>query len=376
MKVAIVHDQLMEFGGAERVLVELTKIFPQAPIYTSFYDPSKLGKHAEKFENKIIFQSWASKIPFFKKLNSPLRFMHRYIWESFDFSGFDLVISSSGGWSSHGIITKKPTLHICYLHTPPRHLYGYETAMELQRYWPIKLYAQFIGHFMRKWDKNIASQRPDIFVANSQETARRIKNLYSRESIVIYPPVILAEKNIFSDTKFASKDYYITVSRLARSKHIEIQVIAANKYDYKLKVVGKGRDLEYLKSIAGKNVTFASDVTDADFNDIYRHAKAFLNTAVDEEFGISAVESLGRGVPVIAFASGGLKETIKNAKNGFLIDTNSPQALFEAIQKFEKLSESALQMMSEYAYNDAKNYSLENFRRNIFDLTQSALHSK
>lgn len=376
MKVAIVHDQLMEFGGAERVLVELSKIYPEAPIYTSFYDLAKLGKHAIKFEGKKIIQSWAAKIPFFKKLNSPLRFMHRFIWESFDFSEFDLVFSSSGGWSSHGIITKKPTIHICYLHTPPRHLYGYETAMELQRYWPIKLYAQFIGYFMRKWDQNVASKRPDIFVANSHETALRIKKLYHRDSHVIYPPVILAEKNIFLDSNNTRKSYYITVSRLARSKHIEVQVFAANENDFQLKVVGKGRDLEYLKSISGKNVTFASDISDSEFDQVFCQAKAFLNTAVDEEFGISAVEALGRGVPVIAFASGGLKETIKDGRNGFLIDTNTPQALFQVIQKFEKLSESELKCLSDFAYTDAKNYSLDNFRKKIVDLTKSTFTSK
>lgn len=375
MKVAIVHDQLMEFGGAERVLVELSKIYPEAPIYTSFYDLAKLGKHAIKFEGKKIIQSWAAKIPFFKKLNSPLRFMHRFIWESFDFSEFDLVISSSGGWSSHGIITKKPTIHICYLHTPPRHLYGYETAMELQRYWPIKLYAQFIGYFMRKWDQNVASKRPDIFVANSHETALRIKKLYHRDSHVIYPPVILAEKNIFLDSNNTRKSYYITVSRLARSKHIEIQVLAANKFGLLLKIVGKGRDLKYLKSIAGKNVSFASDITDAEFDQAFSQAKAFLNTAVDEEFGISAVEALGRGVPVIAFASGGLKETIKDSKNGFLIDTNTPQALFRAIQKMEGLTQKELKKMSEYAFSDAKNYSLDNFHKNIVKLTQNVATS-
>lgn len=375
MKVAIVHDQLMEFGGAERVLVELSKIYPEAPIYTSFYDLAKLGKHAIKFEGKKIIQSWAAKIPFFKKLNSPLRFMHRFIWESFDFSEFDLVISSSGGWSSHGIITKKPTIHICYLHTPPRHLYGYETAMELQRYWPIKLYAQFIGYFMRKWDQNVASKRPDIFVANSHETALRIKKLYHRDSHVIYPPVILAEKNIFLDSNNTRKSYYITVSRLARSKHIEIQVLAANKFGLLLKIVGKGRDLKYLKSIAGKNVSFASDITDAEFDQAFSQAKAFLNTAVDEEFGISAVEALGRGVPVIAYASGGLKETIKDSKNGFLIDTNTPQALFRAIQKMEGLTQKELKKMSEYAFSDAKNYSLDNFHKNIVKLTQNVATS-
>ncbi len=125
-----------------------------------------------------------------------IRFLFPFIWESFDLSQFDLVISSSGGWSSHGIITKKSTIHICYLHTPPRYLYGYETAIEWQKYFIIRIYGKMINYYLRKWDKK-AGNRPDYFIANSQTVKNRIKNIYKRESIVIYPPVNLSQENIY-----------------------------------------------------------------------------------------------------------------------------------------------------------------------------------
>ena len=134
MKIAIVHDQLQEFGGAERVLVSLIRIFPEADVFTSFYNPNSLGIHAPLFRNKRIHTSWADKIPFLKKLYSPLRFITPLIWESFDFSSYDLVISSSGSYMSKGIVTKPGTKHVCYLHHPPRYLYNYETAIEWQKY--------------------------------------------------------------------------------------------------------------------------------------------------------------------------------------------------------------------------------------------------
>src|SRR5437762_2356579 len=134
MKIAIVHDQLQEFGGAERVLVALKKIYPEADVYTSFYNPEALGVHRRHFEGWNIITSWAQNVPFLNKLYSPLRFITPLIWESMNFRGYDLVISSSGSYMCKGVVTKPDTVHICYLHHPPRYLYGYETAVEWQKY--------------------------------------------------------------------------------------------------------------------------------------------------------------------------------------------------------------------------------------------------
>ncbi|MBI3366318.1 glycosyltransferase [Candidatus Roizmanbacteria bacterium] len=193
MKVAIVHDQLREFGGAERVLVALKKIFPNATVYTSTYDRNSLGSHKNIFKTWNVQTSWFGKIPLLNRFYSPLRFLTPWIWESFDFSEYDIVISSSGSWMCKGIKTKKPTVHISYIHHPPRYLYGYETALEWQKYLLIKIYGSLLNHFLRIWDFN-SSQRANYFIANSEETKKRIEKFYRRNATVIYPPVKIPKK--------------------------------------------------------------------------------------------------------------------------------------------------------------------------------------
>ena len=325
MKIALVHDQLQEFGGAERVLVAFKKIFPQADVYTSFYNPEKLGIHSKYFKNWRIITSWTDKIPFLKNIYSPLRFITPWIWESFDFSKYDLVISSSGSYMSKGIITRPETVHISYLHHQPRYLYSYETGSlhELQKYLLFRIYANLVNHPLRLWDY-ISSQRPDYLIANSEETKKRIQKFYRRDSYVIYPPVNIPAK----DTILARSDqdgtnnfaYFITTSRLAKAKHINILIKAANNLKFNLKIVGTGRDENYLKSIAGNTVEFLGNISDDKQPILYLNAKAFLFSAVDEEFGIAPVEAMGYGLPVIAYASGGIKETIRDEFNGYLFN--------------------------------------------------------
>lgn len=370
MKIAIVHDQLQEFGGAERVLVALKAIFPEADVYTSFYNPDALGIHKHHFEGWKIYTSWADKVPFFNKLYSPLRFLTPLIWESFNFSKYDLIISSSGSYMSKGIITKPQTVHLCYLHHPPRYLYYYETAIEWQRFWPIKVYGHIINHSLRQWDY-LGSQRVDHFIANSEETKRRIEKFYRMDSTVIYPPVQLHEEQVpFSAKK---EHYYVTTSRLARAKHIDILIKAANKNKFKLKVIGSGRDAEYLKSLAGPTVEFLSHLSDTEFSNIYAGAKAFLFASVDEEFGIAPIEAMSYGIPVIAYASGGLKETVQHGRNGLLYNTLHEDTLLEQLKKLENLSETDYISMRNQAYHSAKKYSFEEFKKNIIQFVDSHL---
>ncbi|MBP9798188.1 glycosyltransferase [Candidatus Woesebacteria bacterium] len=362
MKIALVHDHLLEFGGAERVLVALKKIFPEADVYLSAYNQKVVERWIPDFSTWNVRVSWVSKIPFYHKLYSPLRFLAPFIWESFDFTKYDVVISSSGWFMSKGILTKPPTKHISYIHHPPSYLYYYQTAIEWQKYFIIKLYAHFINHFLRIWDF-ISSQRPDILVANSQETRRRIQKFYRRDAQVIYPPVdILRNEPSF---KPVTDGYYVTVSRLAFKKHIDLLIKAANLYKFPLKIAGSGRDLEALKALAGPTVELLGYVPDEKLSDLFAGAKAFLNASEDEEFGISAVEAMGYGVPVIAYASGGLKETVEDGKNGFLFEELTERSLHEALQKFEKSDISA---MKKHSRLDAKKYSAEVFAQEILNL--------
>lgn len=362
MKIALVHDQLQEFGGAERVLIALKDIFPEADVYTSFYNPHTLGKHADKFKDWNIITSWADHIPGLKKLYSPFRFLGPWIWESFNFSNYDIVISSSGMYMSKGIITRPETVHLCYFHHQPKHLYYYQTAVEWQKATLIKIYGHLINHGLRTWDY-ISSQRPDHFIANSEETKKRIYKFYRRDAEVIYPPVNVP--HTFRTVPISEKKYYLTLSRLAGAKNIDILIKAANKYKFQLKIVGTGRDEQTLKQIAGESVEFLGSVPDNEFDQLYHHAKAFLNAAVDEEFGISVVEAMGFGVPVIGYASGGIKETIREGKNGYLYHTLDENALYEKIKVLESLPEMQYSKMQENAYKASQEYSFENFKQKI-----------
>lgn len=370
MKIALVHDQLQEFGGAERVFLALKKIYPSADVYTAFYDRKALQKNAPDYKDWNITVSWAAHIPFFKKLYSPLRFLAPAIWESFDFSKYDLVISSSGWYMSKNIKTHGSTTHISYVHHQPRYLYGYETAMEWQKHLPIRIYAHLINHKLRIWDY-IGSQRPDFLVVNSDETKKRVQKFYRRSSTVIYPPVDIPAKLTTQLTR--EPKYYVTLSRLAKAKHIDVLIKAANKKKFKLKIVGQGRDAEYLKSIAGPTVEILGYLDDSEFEKLFVNAKAFLFAAVDEEFGIAPVEAMGYGVPVIAYASGGLKETVKDGVNGYLFDELSQDSLIAKINKLESLSKKEYLTMRKNARSESEKYSFKAFKQNITSIVNSKI---
>ena len=366
MKIALVHDQLSEFGGSERVLVALKKIFPKAHVFTLVYNPEKLGPHKDIFKNWDIKTSWFDKIPILRNFYSPFRFLTPFIWESFDFSKYDLVISSSGSWMAKGIKTKKPTIHVSYVHHPPRYLYGYETAIEWKKYLPVRIYAYLVNHFLRIWDF-YSSKRPDYLIANSKETQLRIKRFYHRDSVVIYPPVNIPQlvSTSFNQFQPVSTNYHLTVSRLAKAKHIDVLIEAANKLKLNLKIVGTGRDENYLKSIAGKTVEFLGNVNDHNLSIILKNAKAFLFASRDEEFGIAPVEAMGYGVPVIAYNSGGIPEYVKDGVNGFLFDQLSAESLIEKIKKFETLDKEKILKMKKEARKRAEEFTFERFKKNL-----------
>ena len=362
MRIALVHDQLSEFGGSERVLVALKEIFPKADVFTLIYNPQKLGPHKKIFKKWRIKTSWFDKIPILRNFYSPFRFLTPIIWESFDFSKYDLVISSSGSWMAKGIKTKKPTIHISYIHHPPRYLYGYETAIEWKRYLPVRIYAYIVNHFLRIWDF-YSSKRPAYLIANSKETQSRIKRFYQRNSTVIYPPVNIPKT--LPVIHYPLQNYYVTVSRLAKAKHIDILIKAANKMKFNLKIIGTGRDEKYLKSIAGPTVKFLGNLADEELKKIFKNAKAFLFASRDEEFGIAPVEAMGYGLPVIAYNSGGVPEYVKDGINGFLFNNLTPESLIEKIKKFETLNNEKILKIKKQARKTAENFSKENFKKNI-----------
>ncbi len=335
MKIALVHDYLKEYGGAERVLMTLHRLYPRAPIYTAF---ALVGSTAAKeFKGAKINESFLSPLIKHKNLYSPLRFLAPLIWKSFNFKNFDLVIASSSWFITRGFRVGKKTKTICYCHTPPRFLYGFKTSVEWQRYLPVRLYALIVNHFLRFYDFKSA-QEVDFFLANSNNVAGRIKKFYRRDSTVIYPPV--KAKEIAKATKnLKPQDYFLIVSRLVGAKGIELAAEVASRAKIKIKIVGEPAGLRFLggelnRLKANPYLEFLGRVTDEELYRLYGQCKAFLALAEDEDFGIAAVEAMAAGRPVIAYRGGGFLESVVEGKTGLFVDTLESGSLAKTVSNF------------------------------------------
>jgi len=341
MRIALVHDYLKEYGGAESVLENLSDIFPNADIFTTVYRPSFFGPHRQRLEKKWshrIHQSFFSYFPMAHKLLSPFRFLSPIAFRSFDFSGYDLIISSATGAFFPNSLNKKQARLICYCHTPPRYLYNLATARSLDSwfYRLVNIPLQIVLHFFRILDFKYA-QNVDQFIANSQTTAGRITKFYRRDSVIINPPVDLPENN--PEVKNAIKkteSFYLTGGRLTLAKRYDIAIEACNRLGLPLKVFGRGFAgySDQLKAIAGPTIEFLGEITQDQKNQLLREAKAFLFCSDNEDFGIVAVEAQGFGTPVIGYQSGGIRETVIDGKTGVLFDKLTPESCQTALKKF------------------------------------------
>lgn len=375
MKVAIVHDYIKEYGGAERVLEAICEIYPDAPIYTAFCD--KNSSAYAHFKNKKIISSWFNFLPFAGKLASPLRFLTPMIWGSFNFKNYDVIISSASWYITKGFGNPSASsglkpVEICYCHTPPRWLYGYTTSVNFQKYALVKIYAAIVGHFLRLYDFKRA-QKVNYFIANSKEVKARIQKFYRRDSTVIYPPVNLFDSGSKSNLKDLG-DYYFIVSRIVGAKGLDLAVEAALRSGFKLKIAGApaGYYSEY-KNLVEKSkgkVEFLGQVTDSELAKLYKGAKAFFALSKDEDFGITPVESMSFGTPVIAFNGGGYKETIIDGKTGVLFDEYSVDGLITAIKKFEKMKFDSAEIQKH-----AQNFSKDRFKKEIENFVKLKIKS-
>jgi len=357
MKIALVHDFLREYGGAERVVEAMHEIWPEAPLYTSFVDWNSLGRHASRFRDWDIRTSWVQHNWLVKKFHSPLRFLAPDVWNSFDLFGYDVVISSSGWFMCRGVKVEKPATHICYIHHPPRNLYGYATGSDLQKYWFVRVYATVINFFLRHYDF-VTAQKVDYFVANSKETARRVEKFYRRDSMVIYPPVETGSQ--FTVHSSQKKDYFLSVGRLTYAKRIDLAIEACNKLKLPLKIVGNGKEEAYLRSIAGPTIEFVGGVSDEELDRLYAGAQAFIFCALDEDFGIVPVEAMANGVPVIALAQGGVLETVIDKKTGIFFKEPTVESLLTALKQFNKLK-----INPKNCIFQAKQFSKERFQKEL-----------
>lgn len=380
MKVAIVHDYIKEYGGAERVLEALHEIYPQATVFTTAYLPEFLGPHKERFTNWKIKTSWLQNIPYREKLISPMRIFTPWVFENWDFRGFDLVlVSATGAYTPNLIVRKTNTLHICYCHTPPRFLYGYPTARNWQNNILGKIAGQFLNHSLRQVDF-LSYQRPDYIIANSLEVKQRIWKYYRREATVIYPPIdtSLKLKTQSSKLQFKAKSYFLAGGRLARSKGIDLAIKAANKLKIPLKIFGRGFAgyEEELRELAGPTIEFIGEVSDQELSILYAGAKALIYPAQYEDFGIMPVEAQRCGTPVIALRQGGVKETVIEAHSassgqgptGVFFDEEDVESVVKAIKKL-----SSLNIKREDCKKNADKFNKERFKREIVEFISSKL---
>lgn len=354
MKVALVHDHLVaQLGGAERVLKIFHELFPEAPIFTLLYDKRRFDSF---FPSAQIRTSFLQNFPFtLLKYQWLLPFMPTAT-EQYDLSDFDVVLSSSSAFSK-GIITKSTTLHISYCHTPTRYLWtdtqSYVRELKIPRL--IKRGLPFLLSRLRVWDR-VAADRVDRFIANSKTVQERIKKYYRRKSDIIYPPVE-TKKFFISD---APGDYFLAGGRLVSYKRFDIIVEAFNNVGLKVKIFGTGPEYKTLRNLAKKqNIEFVGQVTDEQRAQLYSKCLAFVNPQ-EEDFGITTIEAMASGRPVIALAAGGALETILDGITGtFFYDQDWP-ALADAIIRFHSQDYSS-ERIREYSMQ----FDVDQFKKQI-----------
>jgi glycosyltransferase involved in cell wall biosynthesis len=339
MKVAIVCDWLVTYAGAERVLEQMLKVYPEADLFAVV---DFLPEDSRDFiMNKTVTTTFIQNMPKAKShYRTYLPFMPVAI-EQLDLSSYDLVISSSH-CVAKGVLTGPDQIHISYVHSPIRYAWDlqHQYLKEAGLTHGLKsMIARAILHYMRIWDTR-TSNGVDYFIANSHFIAKRIWKCYRREATVIYPPVNI-DKFVFCDQK---EDYYVTASRMVPYKKMDLIVEAfSHMPDKKLVVIGNGPDFEKIKKKAGPNVSLLGFAPDEVLREKMQHAKAFV-FAAEEDFGITPVEAQACGTPIIAYGRGGSLETvrgfgIKDEPTGIFFKKQSVESLITAVEKFEKESE-------------------------------------
>lgn len=328
MKLAIVHDWLTNMGGAEQVVINFKKIYPDAPIYTTFYNPDKLDNELKNIDVRTSYLQKKKMVTNHKKYfpRMPMAF------EKFDLNEYDVILSSSSSCAK-GVITKPGSIHICYCHTPMR--YAWEKRDEYtQGMGKIKKkLVEILLHYMRMWDLASAN-RVDYFIANSIEVQKRIMKHYKRDSVVINPPV---RCNLFNISE-TDGDYYFIVSRLVTYKRFDLAVQACKELGKKLVIIGDGPERQNLEKIAdgNENITFLGRQPDENVKRYMAECKALLYPG-EEDFGIVPVEAQSCGRPVIAYGKGGVLDSVIDGKTGVFFKEQNVESLKDAILKFENM---------------------------------------
>ncbi len=359
LKVALVCDWLTGIGGAERVLLELHHIYPNAPIYTSQYDPSGI----DWFKSADVRTGWLQKLP--KGLKKFLPVLRAIYFSNLNLSEYDLVISASGA-EAKGIKKSKDTTHISYIHSPTHYYWSrYDEYIKHPGFGAFDWLARiglkvFVGP-MRNWDKK-AAMRPDYLIANSTHTKAMIKKYYDRDSTVIFPPVDIER---FKNDNTQKREGLVIAGRQTPYKKIDLAVKVCTKLNIPLTVIGDGPDNKKIKAMAGKNITFVNQLNDKEIIKYFSNSKGFIFPGLDD-FGIVAVEALSAGTPVIAYKAGGALDYIEENKNGIFFNEQTVKSLSETLNKF-----SNMQFDNDKVRTSAQNYGSKNFKDSISNFIKS-----
>lgn len=329
MKVALAHDYLNQYGGAERVLEQLHDLYPDAPIYTSMYDPDVMPAAYRSWD---IRTSFMQRLPFVTKRHQAYLMVYPIAFESFDLGGYDVVISNSSAFCK-GVVTGPSTLHISYCLTPMRWVWRYRDYVDREKLGGVaRTLLPPLIHYLRVWDA-MASSRVDRYVAISSAVAARIRKYYRRDSEIIYPPVDTAQFPPVSPTG----DYYMTAGRMTPYQRKDLIVDAFRDLGRPVKIVGDGRDRARLQARATPNVEFPGWVDDVTLRDLYANCRGYLFPG-EEDFGIAPVEAQAAGKPVIAYAAGGALDTVIDGETGVHFARQTPGDLADAVRRFESLT--------------------------------------
>lgn len=326
MRVALIHDYLSQDGGAERVLQALHELYPEAPIFVLFHDKNKM----RQFKPEIVHESFLGRFPFITSHYQWYLPLMPLATERHQLNDFDVIISSTSAFAK-GVITSPEALHISYCHTPTRYLWSdtHEYIADLPYNPLVKAALPRLIHRLRLWDK-MSADRVDHFIANSQTVRRRIQKYYRRDSAVIPPPVSVANFSISPSIG----NYFVTGGRLVPYKQLDLVVRVFNRLGWPLKIFGSGPERAHLQDIAKPNIEFLGRISDEEKGVVLASARAFIHPQV-EDFGITPVESMAAGRPVIAFAQGGATETVTPGVSGVYFYEQTWEALYEALVHFD-----------------------------------------
>jgi glycosyltransferase involved in cell wall biosynthesis len=361
MKVALVHDYLNQMGGAERVVMALHEIFPDAPIYTSIYDPQRVDPAFQKMD---IRTSFMQKLPLVTKHHQPFLPLYPFAMENLDLRGYDLVLSSSSAFGK-GALTRPETMHICYCHTPMRWCWNYEEYVEREQLGRVsRSLLPFLITGLRVWDQTSA-MRVDEFIANSPIVADRIKKYYRRDAVVIPPPVE-AERFQFDPTT-QPEDYFLILGRMVPCKRFDLAIQACTRLGLPLVVIGEGRDKEQLRRMAGPTIRFLGRLSDEEVLYYYAHCRAFLFPG-EEDFGITPLEAQASGRPIIAYGAGGALASVIDGVTGTFFHEQTVESLAQVLASFDER-----RFDPKIIHNHALEFDKPRFQRRIQQFIETKL---